>query len=86
MKRRKGTPFAEANTGTRRGPEVFAYGRTLRTALSGGRHASRSLGGFGGVSRGSFLEGVRVRPRGSWEISRARVLALAVSRVAEASR
>lgn len=86
MRRRKGTPFADASTGTRRGPEVFAYGRTLRTAFSGGRHASRSLGGFGGASRSGFAGGVHTSPRGSWETSCVRMLALAVSPVVEASR
>lgn len=59
----------------------------LRTALSGGRHASRSLGESGSVvfSYG-LIGGARVRPRGNWEISCVRVLALAVSPVAEASR
>jgi hypothetical protein len=48
MRRRKGTPFAEARMGTRRGPEVWAYGRTLRTARSAGRHASLSSGNVDG--------------------------------------
>jgi hypothetical protein len=59
----------------------------LRTALSGGRHASRSLGGSGAVVFWSgFIAGARVRPRGNWDINCVRVLAWAVSPVAEASR
>lgn len=79
-------PFAEASMGTWRGPEVCAYGRTLRTAFSGGRRASRSLRGSGGVSRRGFIGRVRVRAQGSWETSRVRMLMLVASPVAEASR
>lgn len=84
MRRRKGTPFAEAIIGTWRGPEVCAYGRTLRTARSGGRLAKRSLGGSGG-GRGLGIE-LRVNPRGSSETNRVRTPALLVSPAADASK
>lgn len=59
VRRKKGTPFAVAMTGTRRGPEVFAYGRTLRTARSGGRQPSLSFGGDIGAAD-TLGRGVRV--------------------------
>lgn len=65
MRRRKGIPFAEDIIGTWRGPEVFAYGRTFKTAFSGGRHASRSLGSLEDASSVLLIGGARIRARGS---------------------
>jgi cytochrome P450 len=59
VRRKKGTPFAVAIMGTRRGPEVFANGRTLRTARSGGRQPSLSFGGDIGAGH-TLGRGVRV--------------------------
>lgn len=65
FKRRKGTPFAETNMGTWRGPDVFSYGRTLRTARSGGKMARGCLTDLsGGGGWGRRCGGARVRPRG----------------------
>jgi hypothetical protein len=85
VSRRKGTPLAEASMGTRRGPDVFAYGRTLRTALSGGRHPIRSLGGVG--DEGKTLGcGVRVMLRESPATIFFRIPRLEVSPAEDASR
>jgi hypothetical protein len=85
VSRRKGTPFAEARIGTRRGPEVFAYGRTLRTARSGGRHSIRSLGGVGGELK-TLNCGVRVMLRESPATICFRSPTLEVSPAEDASR
>lgn len=85
VSRRKGTPLAEASIGTRRGPDVFAYGRTLRTARSGGRQSSRSLGGVG--DEGNILGcGVRVMLRESRETNVFKIPTLVVSPAEDASR
>lgn len=89
VRRRNGMPFAEAITGTCRGPETFAYGRTLRTAFSGGRFASGCFSsgfGGGGGGGGRRVGGARVSPSGSVEISRVRAPTLAALLVLEASR
>jgi hypothetical protein len=77
-------PFPVASTGTCRGPEVRAYGRTLRTARSGGRQASRS--GDEGLDVSSLGWGVRSNLRDKPAISRFTISALVVSPVADKSR
>lgn len=85
--RKKGIPFAEARIGTWRGPDVLAYGRTLRRAFSGGSTAKGSftVGSDGGFSRRG-CGGVLAIPRGSVEIRAFRVSRLFDFDVVHASR
>ena len=84
MRRKKGTPFAVAIMGTRRGPEVFANGRTLRTARSGGRQLSLSFGGDIGAGH-TLGRGVRVTVLESWGTNCFRMAKLALLPLDDAS-
>ena len=75
--------------GTFRAPDICAYGRALRTALSCGRIARGCLpdgwGGGGGGGVGRRVGEALVKPRGRAAINLEKELALAVSLAVKAS-